>query len=138
MIPKARILIIEDEQINAWDIREKLESLGYDVFGSVATGEAAILHVRNDPPDLALMDIGLKGDLDGIEAAVVIRDEFKTPVVFLTAFTDMETMKKAIEADVHGYITKPFLSSELEMTIESVLDMNSRAKPSFSIPIDLL
>ncbi len=80
----AKILIVEDERIVALDIKSSLENLGYTVTGIVASGEAALTKVAESRPDLVLMDINLKGDMDGVETAEQIRAHFSIPVIYLT------------------------------------------------------
>ena len=121
----ARVLIIEDERIIAWDIKNQLESLGYTITGNFATSEEALLQISKNLPDLVLMDIGLKGDLNGLEAAALIRDQFGIPVVFLTGFADSETIKKVINTRAGGLITKPFQNNDLYQTINYALSMDS-------------
>jgi PAS domain S-box-containing protein len=117
----ARILIVEDERITAEDLRDILTDLGYDVTGSVASGAEAIAQAEQNPPDLALMDIRIKGDIDGTETARVLRDRFNIPVVFLTAHADATTLSRAKLSQPLGYITKPFQEAELYAGIEIAL-----------------
>ena len=84
----SRILIVEDEYIIAKDLQMSLENMGYTVCAIASSGEEAIERVEKEKPDLALMDIVLKGTMDGIEAAERIRSNFGTPLIFLTAFSD--------------------------------------------------
>ena len=92
---KAKILIVEDDSIVAMDIESSLKKLGYSVSGTVSHGERAVEKVEELKPDLVLMDIVLKGEMDGIEAAEAIRSRFNTPVVFVTAYAD-ESMVQAV------------------------------------------
>ena len=117
----ARILIVEDERITAEDLRDILTDLGYDVTGSVASGAEAIAQAEQNPPDLALMDIRIKGDMDGTETARVLRERFNIPVVYLTAHADTSTLSRAKLAQPLGYITKPFQEAELYAGIEIAL-----------------
>jgi PAS domain S-box-containing protein len=116
-----RILIVEDEQITAEDLRDILTELGYFVIATVASGRAAISHAEKDQPDLALMDIRIKGDLDGTATAAILRQRFNIPVVYLTAHADRETLERAKVAAPLGYITKPFKLAELHASIEIAL-----------------
>lgn len=128
-----RILVVEDEAIIAREIRHTLEGLGFEVAGVVATGEKAVDLALRDRPDLVLMDIQLAGDMDGAEAAARIREACDIPVVFLTAFTDEETLGRVKRTDPHGYLIKPFNSTELRITIEMALykvDMERRLRVS--------
>ncbi|MBU6428607.1 MAG: response regulator, partial [Cyanobacteria bacterium REEB65] len=112
------MLIVEDEGIVALGIRQSLEGLGYDVVGSAATGEAAIQLARSARPDLVLMDIMLPGQMDGIAAADAIRNEFDLPVIFLTAYSDKQTLERAKATEPYGYVVKPFDPHELQIAIE--------------------
>ncbi|HEY9669784.1 MAG TPA: ATP-binding protein [Coleofasciculaceae cyanobacterium] len=118
---KARILIVEDESIVAFNIQHRLEGIGYTVVAVVSSGEAAIQSVSETHPDLVLMDIKLKGEVDGIVAAEQIRRQFQVPVVYLTAYTDEETLNRAKVTEPYGYILKPFEARDLGTTIEMAL-----------------
>ncbi|MFW5987258.1 MAG: response regulator [Methanohalophilus sp.] len=117
----SRILVVEDEAIVAMVIKRRLKDLGYIVSGVASTGKDAITKVEGTFPDLVLMDIRLKGDMDGIEATKIIKDRFSLPVVYLTAHSDDVTFKKAKETDPDGYILKPFTEKDLSTTIEIAL-----------------
>ncbi|MBU4366718.1 MAG: response regulator [Verrucomicrobia bacterium] len=117
----ARILIVEDESIVAKDIQNSLTGLGYTVAGVVAFGEEAVERVGELKPDLILMDVMLKGAMDGIEAAERIRREHSVPVVYLTAYTDDDTLRRAKVTEAFGYLLKPFEDRELRTTIEMAL-----------------
>ena len=118
---KARILVVEDEGIVAIELQDILEGLGYDVPAAVATGEEAIRETGKARPDLVLMDITLTGDIDGIEAAEQIRARFDIPVVYLTAYADDKTLRRAARTEPAGYLLKPFDEGELRTTIEITL-----------------
>lgn len=118
---KSRILVVEDEAIVAMVIKRRLKDLSYIVSGVASTGKDAITKVEGTFPDLVLMDIRLKGDMDGIEATKIIKDRFSLPVVYLTAHSDDVTFKKAKETDPDGYILKPFTEKDLSTTIEIAL-----------------
>jgi CheY-like chemotaxis protein len=120
MAPK-RILIVEDEGIIAKDIERALVKLAYQVSGIVSTGEEALLHVADWRPDLVLMDIMLKGELDGIETAQRIRQLAGIPVVYLTAFGDPTTLQRATATAPFGYVLKPFEDRDLYAAVESAL-----------------
>jgi len=119
---KTKVLIVEDEAIIAKDIENVFTKAGYKVVGSFLTGEAAIQAVDELEPDIVLMDIMLKGDMSGIQAAEVIREKSNTPVVFLTAYADENTIDKARSAVPYGYIVKPFKENEVIATIEIALN----------------
>ncbi len=129
------MLIVEDEAIVAEDIRNSLQGLGYTISAVVSSGKEAIAKIEEDRPDLVLMDIVLKGDMDGIEAASQIHSSFNIPVVYLTAFTDEKTLERAKLTEPFGYIVKPFDDRELHSIIEMAIykyDMESRLKESES------
>ncbi|MCZ6528980.1 MAG: response regulator [Chloroflexi bacterium] len=117
----ARILVVEDERIVAKDIQNTLISLGYGVSGLASSGEEAIDRAAETHPDLVLMDIALKGEMDGVEAVTQIQSLFDIPVVYLTAYSDEETLQRAKITQPYGYILKPFSESGLHINIEMAL-----------------
>lgn len=117
----AKILVVEDENIVALEIKKRLQKLGYIVPGVASTGEDAISKAEGIRPDLVLMDIMLKGEIDGIHAAGEIRKRFNIPVVYLTAYSDEETLQRAKLTEPYGYILKPFEEDDLRTTIEIAL-----------------
>lgn len=124
-----RILIVEDEAIIALGIQEDLEKLGYQVVGSAYDGEEALEMVQVQQPDLVLMDINLRGMLDGIETALLINKSRSTPVIFVTAMVDDETVQRAKPCEPYGYIIKPIRQDDLRTTIEHALyKYNAEAK----------
>jgi len=116
-----KILVVEDEFIVAQDIAGRLKKLGYVVTAIVASGEEAIEKVTENPPDLVLMDIVLKGEMDGVTAAEKIRNWVDVPTVFLTAYADNQTLQRAKLTDPFGYIIKPFQQNDLRVAIEIAL-----------------
>jgi len=116
-----RILVVEDESIVALDIQDRLESLGYEVPATVASGENAIEQAGILRPDLVLMDIHLQGQMDGVAAADQIRRQFGIPVIYLTANADHPTVERAKVTEPFGYVIKPFEERELHTTIEIAL-----------------
>ena len=118
MNSKYKILIVEDEILVATDIQESLEGLGYTIQGMVDTGLKAIEAVEEQLPDLILMDINLKGEMTGIEAATIITRNNDVPIIYLTANTDIDTVNKAKVALPYGYISKPFTDKDLQTNIE--------------------
>jgi two-component system cell cycle sensor histidine kinase/response regulator CckA len=118
---KVKVMIVEDESIVAKDIESMLKRVGYDVPAVVASGEKAIEKVTETSPDLVLMDIMLKGDMDGVEAAEQIRSQFHIPVIYVTAFADDSTLQRAKITEPYGYLLKPFQDRELHTTIEMAL-----------------
>lgn len=117
-MPALNILVVEDEFLVAADIEESLISLGYKVQNTVASGPAAISEVEKNLPDLILMDIILKGEMTGIEAATVIGEKHNVPIIYLTANADFATVEKAKISLPYGYILKPFTEKELQTNIE--------------------
>ncbi|MBW2204117.1 MAG: response regulator, partial [Deltaproteobacteria bacterium] len=110
---KAEILIVEDDGVVARDIQNRLENLGFEVYAIVPSGEKAIQKAKEDSPDLVLMDIMLKGEMDGTVAAEQIRSQFDIPVVYLTAYADKGVLERAKVTEPFGYIIKPFEDREL-------------------------
>ena len=121
-----RILVVEDETIVGEDIRRRLETLGYTVSAVVSSGEEAIKEAEGNDPDLVLMDIVLKGDMDGIEAAELIRTKCDIPVVYITAYADEKLQQRAEATKPYGYILKPFEDRELHTTIEMALSKHEK------------
>jgi len=112
-----RILIVEDEGIIALDLQAALTRLGYVVVGIAAEGEKALQKVAEHHPDLVLMDINLKGEMDGVAAAEQILKRFGTPVIYLTAYGDEATLQRARITQPFGYQLKPYDERELHLTI---------------------
>ena len=120
-MPKARIVVVEDEAIVAMDLRAKLEDLGYAVPGSSHSGEDAVNLVSLVQPDLILMDIRLSGEMDGIQAAGEIHKTLDIPVVFLTAYADEATLERAKQTEPLGYLLKPVDNKSLQTVVELAL-----------------
>jgi|YNPNPStandDraft_1061719.scaffolds.fasta_scaffold106601_2 CheY-like chemotaxis protein len=118
MEPAARILIVEDEVIVAKDMELMLRNLGYAVCGIVRTGEEGVRRASQELPDLVMMDIGLKGEIDGIETARQIKAAHDIPVVYFTAITDQSTFERAKQTDPYGFICKPFEEKDLRSVVE--------------------
>lgn len=114
----ARILVVEDEAIVRKDIEQTLRKLGHEVVGAVAEGRDAIDTATEQRPDLVLMDIMLKGDMSGIEAAMIIRGQLGLPVIFLTAYSDEATLSRARIAEPYGYIVKPYKAIDVQTAVE--------------------
>lgn len=117
-LTKIKILVVEDEILVAKDIQNMLRGLGYEVLNVLSTGEEALEVVADLAPDLILMDIVLKGEIDGICAAEKIRAAYAIPVIYLTAYADEATLHRAKITEPFGYILKPFDERELQTTIE--------------------
>jgi len=124
-MPATRILVVEDQNIIALDLQSRLTGLGYEVPVILAHGEEAVLHCQADLPDLILMDIRLKGQVDGIQAAERIRTFADLPIIYLTAHSDDQTLARAQQTEPHGYLLKPFEDRELRLTIEIALYKHS-------------
>ncbi len=118
---ETRILVVEDEVIVAEDIRRSLETQGYAVPSTAVSGEEAIREALENNPDLALMDIFLLGEMDGIETARKIRSLVDIPVIYLTAYSDKIILERARLTEPFGYILKPFKERELVIAIENAL-----------------
>jgi CheY-like chemotaxis protein len=116
-----RILIVEDERIIGEDVRRRLESWGYDVPAVVTSGEEAIRLAEKHHPDLLLMDIRLRGRMDGVESARRIQEQSNVPVVFATASSDAPSMARASAANPLGFISKPFDDNEMRTVIAKAL-----------------
>jgi PAS domain S-box-containing protein len=129
MVPEnnmsARILIVEDERVTAEDLRDTLTELGYNVTAAVSSGADAIAQAEGSPPDIVLMDIHIQGEMDGTATALVLRERFNIPVIYLTAHADTPTLGRAKEAGPLGYIVKPFQEAALHASIEIALHRHS-------------
>jgi len=128
MTSPTTILIVEDEILVAKDIRRFLHGLEYEVVGIAASGEEAIRLAVETRPHLILMDIRLKGDMDGITAAERIRERFHTPIVFLTAQWDKTTRERAKGTGAYGYVLKPWVDRELEIGVEMALAIHAKER----------
>jgi CheY-like chemotaxis protein len=132
-IDVAKIMVVEDEGIVSLDLQLQLMGLGYTVSAVAASGEEAIRKATEMRPDLVLMDIRLKGDVDGIEAAAEIHTRFNIPVIYLTALADQDTVQRSEMTQHYGYVTKPLEEAELHTAIEAALHRHRAAcKPGGS------
>ncbi|HEY9246117.1 MAG TPA: ATP-binding protein [Candidatus Methanoperedens sp.] len=128
-----KVLIVEDERIVAEYLRINLEKMGYEVISIVSSGEKALKELDRNISDIVIMDIVIKGGIDGIETAGLIRSRFNIPVVYLTAYADEEMLRRAKITEPFGYIVKPFVEKELRITIELALyksNMENRLRES--------
>ena len=116
-----KILIVEDEAILAMSLQDKLLDLGYEVPATAETGEQAIRLVEQFRPDLVLMDIKLRDGIDGVEAAQRIRLKHDIPIVFMTAFGDEQTIRRANTATPYGFLVKPFRPAQLSRILNAAL-----------------
>jgi PAS domain S-box-containing protein len=130
---KASILIVEDSVTAVYVLKQTLESAGYAVIGSCDSGEAALGFVQFKRPDLILMDIIINGQMDGIQAASMVKRKYNIPSVFLTGLADRSTIDRAKVTEAYGYLTKPFDSREVIAVIEMALykhDIESQLRRS--------
>lgn len=121
MLESTKILIVEDQNIVAMDLQNCLKTLNYNVSGIAFSGAGAIKKAQETSPDLILMDVTLKGDMDGISAAEEIKKRFNIPIIYLTSYADPATIQRAKETEPFGYIIKPFEEKELNRMIEIAL-----------------
>jgi PAS domain S-box-containing protein len=128
MSDEKQILVVEDEVIVGMDIQRRLKNLGYIVPVVVSSGEEAITKVRENNPDLVLMDINLHGEMDGIETASQIHSFSEIPVIYLTAYTDGKTLERAKITEPYAYIIKPFKNRELQINLEIAFHKNRMEK----------
>jgi CheY-like chemotaxis protein len=127
-VEEIKVLIVEDENIIALNIKKKLKSFGYAVPAIVSTGEEAVKMAEIISPDLILMDIMLKGDMDGVKAAEEIKKRFSIPVIYLTAYSDDKVLDRAKVTEPYGYIVKPFKAIDLRSNIEMALYRHNMQK----------
>jgi two-component system, response regulator PdtaR len=118
---KAKILVVEDEWIIANDIKDSLVELGYRVTAIAASGEDALARIEEEVPDLVLMDIVLKGQMNGIETARAIIATRDIPIIYLTAYDNQFLVDKAKQTEHFGYLLKPFKDRELHIAIDMAL-----------------
>lgn len=118
---KAKLLIVEDEAFIALEIKDRLQRMGYEVCGILSRGEEAVQKVAELRPDLVLMDVCLKGEMTGVEAAALIRENCRIPIVYLTSHADEDTLERAKRTDPYGYLLKPFQERDLRVGIELAL-----------------
>ncbi len=112
------VLIVEDEWMVAWDLERSLKEMGYQVVATVDSSHEALRVAAERRPDVALMDIRINGDSDGITTAAALSQQFGVPVVYLTAYTDDATLSRAAQTQAYGYVVKPFTSREVRSAIE--------------------
>ena len=132
---KKRILIVEDESIIAEDLKRQIINFGYEVIGMVTSGEAALKITKEKKPDLIFMDIVIEGEINGIQAASRIHKKYRIPIIFLTAWSDDETLNEARESDPYGYLIKPVNERELLATIKMVFNkIDFEVERYFNLP----
>ena len=115
---RIKILIVEDEMLIAANIAIQLETLGYEVAGIIPRGEEALKTVQHEKPDLVLMDINLKGELDGIETAIKMQQEDAIPIIYLTANSDDAHFNRAKATSPYAFLSKPFKKLDLQRAVE--------------------
>jgi len=125
-----KILIVEDEMIIAANISLQLTSLGYDVTGIIPRGEEALLHIEQQQPDIVLLDINLKGKIDGIETAQIMQKSFNIPIIYLTANADEAHFTRAKTTNPYAFISKPFKKLDLQRAIELTVNRVKNEKNS--------
>jgi two-component system, response regulator PdtaR len=127
------IMIVEDENIIALDMKIRLKKLGYNVVSVVRSGEEAIEKAKEVKPDLILMDVLLKGSIDGVEAAEEITNELKIPVIFISAYSDEKTLKRAKKISPYGYLIKPINELEFNERLKYIFKNYSEVKDQSSV-----
>ena len=127
-MPNAQIMLVEDEPFIALHLEHLLSSLGYDVVAAVARGDLALRKIEEKRPDLVLMDISIEGTLDGIETAARIPPDYHVPVVYMTSYSEDETLDRARATKPYGYLVKPFSEREVHATIQMVLERTRTEK----------
>ena len=125
MVERARIMVVEDEAVISLEIQDRLTKMGHSICGTAASDEEAVSVAAAKHPDLILMDVQLRGDVDGVETAQQIRDRIEIPVIYLTAFADDRTVERARLTEPFGYLIKPFSEKELYAAIETALYKHS-------------
>lgn len=133
MAKAIKILIVEDEMVIAANISLQLSDLGYEVTGILPRGEEALSHIKIDQPDIVLMDIQLKGKMDGIETAKEIELQYNIPIIYLTANTDETHFIRAKETHPYAFISKPFKKLDLQRAIELTVNRISIESASITI-----
>ena len=116
-----RLMVVDDEAVITTQLEDRLQSMKYDVVGTASSAEESVSMARELCPDLILMDIVMKGKLDGIDAARIIKADMDIPIIFLTAYADDKYIKRAMEVEPYGYIVKPFRENEIRANIEIAL-----------------
>jgi CheY-like chemotaxis protein len=119
--PPIRILVVEDERITARSVEVSLKDAGYQVVSITASGEEALRKAEHLRPDLVLMDIRLNGFMDGVYATQRIHAQFDIPVVYMTAYSDDETLRRIEQSKAYGYVAKPFREQALLDAVQEAL-----------------
>ena len=132
-MPGIKVMLVEDDWIIAKEISCSLQDFGFELLGPYESGEEALANISTNKPDIVLLDIGLSGELNGIETAQRIKKEYRVPFIFLTALADMATIDKAKLAGPYGYLVKPVSTETLYSTIEITLH-NASLKNAETLP----
>lgn len=130
MAEATKILIVEDEMIIAANISLQLSELGYEITGILPRGEEALAHINEEMPDIVLLDIQLKGEMDGIQTAQLMQLEHNIPIIYLTANADDEHFNRAKQTHPYGFISKPFKKLDLQRAIELAVEQITLDKAS--------
>jgi DNA-binding LytR/AlgR family response regulator len=129
-----KILIVEDEMLIAANISLQLKKLGYNISGMISRGEEALNHIEKDKPDIVLLDIQLKGKMDGIETAQLIQNKYVIPIIYLTANVDNVHFNRAKATKPYAFIAKPFKKLDLQRAIElTVTRMMTKNAPNITL-----
>lgn len=117
----AKFFIVEDEALIIEELKITLDKLGHKVLGGQMKGNRVIEHIKNISPDMVLLDINIKGPIDGIEVGKKIKEQLQIPFIFITALSDQKTLERAKQTMPYGYIVKPFSEKSLNASIEMAL-----------------
>ncbi len=128
-----KILVVEDEMIIAANIALQLKKLGYEVTGIATTGKETLAQIKNSPPDIVLLDIQLKGDLDGIETALLMQQDYNIPIIYLTANADDAYFMRAKKTNPYAFISKPFKKLDLQHAIELTINRIEKNKSDVNV-----
>ncbi len=126
----AKILVVEDEQVVAMDMEMQLTGFGYDVTGIAASGKEALFLTEKTEPDLILMDIRLRGPLDGFAIAAEVQRLWHLPVVFISAFGNGEAQRRAKTISPYGFLTKPYRPEDLRDVVSAALELHRSPESS--------
>lgn len=135
---KTRIIIVEDEAIIAMELKSTLQSLGHQVVAHAQNGDRALDIFATTESDLVLLDINIKGTRSGIDLAHILKDKYQVPFIFLTSFSDRQTLDMVKETNPYGYIVKPFTESDLRVNIELAIRQYQLRNPSSDITIEIV
>jgi CheY-like chemotaxis protein len=130
MTHRKKILIVEDEILSALSLKATLEDWGYELCEPVVSGEEAIKTALHERPDIILMDVKIKGEIDGVEAAREISSRFDTSIIFMSGYTQ-DLLRQTVDASAAAFLSKPLDSCQLEKKLESIIAVNCRKKGSF-------